>query len=98
MLLNEDFSDMRFVCEGGEEFPAHKAVLAAASDYFKTLFSGRWKTTAVDGKLETRNPPHIVKAMLSFIYTGSISDDLLDEHNRALVESSAWPPSTSSRL
>ena len=61
------------------------AVLAAASEYFKALFSGPWASNHADGEVRTSNPAHIMRALLSFVYTGQIDDTLLDTHAETLV-------------
>ena len=86
LLLSETFSDVRFVCaEGGEELPAHKAVLATASDYFHALFTGPWADTHADGAVATSNSPLIMRALLSFVYTGSMDEELLESNCEELV-------------
>jgi hypothetical protein len=35
-------TDMVFIADNGEEFPAHRIVLAGAAEYFRTMFSGAW--------------------------------------------------------
>jgi len=71
MLLNKRLSDCTFRCQadGGEEvtLPAHKVVLAAASPYFDALVSGRWGT---DGCITTTTDPAVLRAVLTFVYTG----------------------------
>ena len=47
-------------------------MLAAASEYFDVQFSGPWADNGSDGEVRTSNSPRIVKAVLCFIYTGSM--------------------------
>ena len=90
LCLSEKFSDVRFLCSEGDGeqevvLHAHKAVLAAASDYFSTLFSGPWADNCVDGAVKTSNSAHIMCAILSFVYTGRLEEGLLDANAPTLV-------------
>lgn len=94
LCMSDTFSDVRFLCSEGEgesagakevELHAHKAVLAAASEYFSTLFSGPWADSHADGVVKTANPPHIMRAILSFVYTGCLDEGLLDANAPTLV-------------
>lgn len=40
MVLSEEFSNVKLVCEDAVRIPAHKIVLASSSSYFKAVFSG----------------------------------------------------------
>ena len=90
LCMSEKFSDVHFLCsEGAGEqeavIHAHKAVLAAASEYFSTLFNGPWADNHADGAVKTSNPPHIMRAILSFVYTGHLDKGLLDANAPGLV-------------
>ena len=86
LLFSEAFSDVRFVCtDDGTTLHAHRAVLSAASEYFHALFSGPWASNHADGEVRTSNPSHLMRALLSFVYTGSIDDEVLDTHAETLV-------------
>lgn len=90
LCLSEKFSDVRFVCSEGDGehevvLHAHKAVLAAASDYFSTLFTGPWADNCVDGAVKTSNSAHIMRAILTFVYTGRLEEGLLDANAPTLV-------------
>ena len=90
LCLSEKFSDVRFLCSEGDGeqevvLHAHKAVLAAASDYFSTLFSGPWADNCVDGAVKTSNSAHIMRAILTFVYTGRLEEGLLDANAPMLV-------------
>ncbi|KAG2580052.1 hypothetical protein PVAP13_6NG299000 [Panicum virgatum] len=68
LLDSEDGSDVSFVVDG-EEFPAHRAVLAARSPVFKAQLLG----SMADAKMASITlhdiAPATFKAMLRFIYT-----------------------------
>jgi hypothetical protein len=76
ILLEKEFSDCMFVCPDGQVIPAHKCILAASSPYFKAAFGGQWKDT---DELHTTHPAHIIKAMLTMLYTGDTSSVSIKE-------------------
>jgi hypothetical protein len=85
LLFSEKFSDVRFVCAEGEVLHAHKSILAAASEYFSVLFSDRWADSNADGEVKTTNQTHIMRAILSFVYTGAMNPALLDDNSETLL-------------
>lgn len=79
LLFSEDFSDVKFVCkDDGAELFAHKNVLAAASEYFRSYFLGPWGEDHPNGTWETSNSSDTMKALLSFVYTGELSPSQID--------------------
>ena len=76
LLFSEEFSDVQFICEDGVTIPAHKNILAASSPYFKSVFNGPWKENE-NGILNTPHPAHIVKEMLTLIYSGKTDSQLV---------------------
>lgn len=66
LYLNENFADIHFVFDSGERIPAHKLLLATASDVFRAMFNGSYieKTEAkiVDASADA------FKEFLQFIY------------------------------
>ena len=85
MLFNEGFSDVAFICADKPEdkICAHKAVLAAASPYFQTLFSGNWQETKSNNEIQTQNSYAVMKLVLRFIYTGEINETIVN--NKAQI-------------
>ncbi|CAB9523031.1 RCC1 and BTB domain-containing protein 1 [Seminavis robusta] len=77
MLFSEKFSDVQFQFEDNTVVHAHKCVLAAASPYFDNYFSGPWGKNHPDGVWKTTNSVPIMKAVLTYIYTGSVDMDVL---------------------
>lgn len=71
LYLNEEMADFHFIVESDddlptERIPAHKIILANASDYFRAMFSGNWIE-----KSEVEVPdasPAAFKEFLQFIY------------------------------
>ena len=76
LLDSEDGSDVSFVVDG-EEFPTHRAVLAARSPVFKAQLLG----SMADAKMASITlhdiAPAMFKVMLRFMYT----DDLLQDED-----------------
>ncbi|XP_053554868.1 kelch-like protein 11 [Bombina bombina] len=72
------FCDMTLVFgSGSREFPAHRSVLAAATDYFAPLLSGQFEESRsgrVDMKWSTEPGPDLetVEAVVQYMYTGQI--------------------------
>ena len=86
MLFSEKFSDVHFACEdSGALLHAHKCVLARASPYFSALFEGPWSSQHEDGRIPTTNPELIMRAILSFVYTGSLDPKLLETSATTLL-------------
>lgn len=78
MLFSEQFSDVQIICSNGEAVHAHKCVLAASSPYFKAAFGGQWEETR-SGQLKTTHAVHIIKTMLTLLYTGKVNIELVKE-------------------
>jgi hypothetical protein len=85
LLFSEKFSDVKFKCQDGTTFHAHRNILAAASPYFSTAFEGPWGKQDENGLWETSNPPCVMEAALSFIYTGEVPPGHLDEQPEVML-------------
>ncbi|KAJ1276442.1 hypothetical protein BS78_05G214800 [Paspalum vaginatum] len=70
---------------GGEEFMAHKYVLAARSPVFKAALFGTMKESAATRIKIDDMEPRVFQAMLHFIYTDSVLDDQIDRADRTMV-------------
>jgi hypothetical protein len=62
----------------------HNNILAASAPYFDIAFSGPWKETQ-SGLLKTSHSAHIIKAMLTLIYTGKVNVIIVQEQPLAFV-------------
>uniref|UniRef100_A0A5K3F4Y7 BTB domain-containing protein n=1 Tax=Mesocestoides corti TaxID=53468 RepID=A0A5K3F4Y7_MESCO len=57
---------------GGREFPAHRVVLAASSDYFDAMFSnGMAESAQLEIELKSVSAD-VMEALLDFVYTGQV--------------------------
>jgi hypothetical protein len=86
LLFSSEFSDVTFVCPDGIEIPAHRSILAADNEYFRTFFGGKWWEQHPDGRWETKKSSNAIKALLSLIYTGEIQLDVTDAQFLELLE------------
>lgn len=73
LLLSEKHSDVTFVCSDDEtQLHAHKCILSSSSDFFDTYFDGPWGEQHPDGKWKTKFTSDVMKAFLTFVYTGKV--------------------------
>jgi hypothetical protein len=82
----EDLCDVVLIV-GGERFPAHKAVLAAASRVFKAMFTTNMKEKHAQEIVLSSLDPASWRIAVHFIYTAQV--DIADEETALLVLSSA---------
>lgn len=76
MRMHSVLTDVVLVVEG-KDFPAHRNVLAANSDYFMAMFSGHMATTS--DKVEVKEiTATAMEILLDFIYEGEI--DITEEN------------------
>ncbi|KAH8386811.1 hypothetical protein KR093_002722, partial [Drosophila rubida] len=77
LCMNDHYSDVEFVVEE-QRLPAHRAILAARSEYFRALlYGGMSETTQRQIALEV--PLDSFKVLLRYIYSGTLSLATLDE-------------------
>lgn len=69
ILFSEEHSDVKFVCPDGQVIPAHKCVVVASSPYFKASFRSWWEE-ADKAEVKIMFAAHIIKSILSLLYTG----------------------------
>jgi hypothetical protein len=77
MLFSEKFSDIKIICRDNVVIHAHKIVLAESSEYFSTAFGGPWTETE-SGEWKTWHPSHVMKVVLTLLYTGKVDKRLVD--------------------
>lgn len=77
LLFSSDQSDLYLVCNDGEILPAHKIIFAAASLYFKIAFDGPWTENNANGEWHIDHPSSIIKAVLTYISRGDVSESLV---------------------
>ncbi|XP_076804879.1 kelch-like protein 21 [Clavelina lepadiformis] len=53
-------------------FPSHRVVLAAASNYFRSMFTGMMRESYLDNVTIFDVAPHIMESLIDFCYTGTI--------------------------
>ncbi|XP_055838277.1 kelch-like protein 2 [Episyrphus balteatus] len=71
-LEKHELSDICIIASDDVEFHAHKIILSAGSDFFRTMFNGAlMESKAVQVKIKEVNGD-ILKLILIFIYTGAI--------------------------
>ena len=84
-LFSNKSADMLFVCEKDHaEIPAHSGLLSIASPlYFEPHLQGKWGEVPVDQKgrrrFVTQNSSAVMKAILTFVYTGEFEPSILDD-------------------
>ncbi len=63
------FTDVTLIC-GGVEFPAHKLLLSAASDYFSAMFTSGMVEAERDRVEIHGMEPGALKVLVDYCYTG----------------------------
>jgi BTB/POZ domain len=86
---SKDIDCLTFCCSDGKEVTAHPCFLSASSPYFKGFFSGPWATLHPDRKWETQYTSELMTVMLSFVYTGSVSNSQFTKNCQALYLAAA---------
>ncbi|KAH8396295.1 hypothetical protein KR222_007660, partial [Zaprionus bogoriensis] len=77
LCMNDRYADVEFLVEE-QRLPAHRAILAARSEYFRALlYGGMSETTQRQIALEV--PLDSFKVLLRYIYSGTLSLATLDE-------------------
>nr|CAB3259924.1 kelch-like protein 21 [Phallusia mammillata] len=65
------FFDMN-ICVGSTKIPCHRIVLAAASDYFRSMFGGTMKESFTNTVTIHDVEPSTMECLVDFCYTGSV--------------------------
>ncbi|XP_017853063.1 BTB/POZ domain-containing protein 9 isoform X2 [Drosophila busckii] len=77
LCMNERYADVEFVVEE-QHLPAHRAILAARSEYFRALLYGGM-SEATQRQIMLEVPLDPFKVLLRYIYSGTLSLASLDE-------------------
>jgi len=85
LLASGQLCDM-VVSAGGERIEAHKAILAARSPVFASMFSCPMRESAGGEVLLDDLPAPTVRALLTFLYTGEAAQVAGDEQTTALLK------------
>ncbi|XP_050435389.1 BTB/POZ domain-containing protein 9-like [Adelges cooleyi] len=90
-FLKEEFSDVVLVLEN-ERFPAHRAVLASRSDYFRGLLYGGFEETHQKEVPIEEGSPTSIKELLKYIYFGKMNLSVLESNVifELLILSNLW--------
>ncbi|CAB4476729.1 unnamed protein product [Rhizophagus irregularis] len=85
---NGYFSDINFTFDCGSNIKASKIILASRSEYFKTMFNGKWKESK-ESKIYIKDTKYkIFRHLLKYIYTNELDEGLnLDELKDLYIES-----------
>ena len=76
-------------CSDGIKLPAHKAILANASDYFAAQLYGTWaEVRNAHAEIEAEYSSYVMQMVLTHIYTGSFEPKALDKHAEELLNAS----------
>jgi len=94
MLFSERFSDVVFVCGGGDRIHAHRCVVAACSEQLSALLQGQWaETTGGErervAEVEMSQSGAAVRVLLRFMYTGEAEAGALDANLHEVLELAA---------
>ncbi|KAL1403682.1 hypothetical protein pipiens_005596 [Culex pipiens pipiens] len=79
LCMSYDYSDVTFIVED-EKLPAHRVILAARSEYFRALLYGGL-SESTQHEIHLKIPLKAFKALLKYIYSGSMSLSQMKEEN-----------------
>ncbi len=105
LLGTAQSNSVRFLLSGTVRMKAHRSVLSACSEYFRTLFTSKLAASPSlrAGIVHVDLEPRILKTILNFIYTGTDKHThFIDLHNmpetqKAQMSLNAWfTPATNS--
>mmetsp|Transcript_124132 Transcript_124132/g.356542 ORF Transcript_124132/g.356542 Transcript_124132/m.356542 type:complete len:447 (-) Transcript_124132:140-1480(-) len=78
LLFDEATSDVKFSVHG-EIIPAHRAILAARSQVFKSMLFGSMKEGTANEVELNSFPTQTTRQLIRFIYTGKVQEVLLED-------------------
>lgn len=78
---DEEFSDVTFVVEGRRVF-GHKLILSIVSDCFRAMFTTGFRESEANAEIEIHHSSYdAFMAMMEYIYTGRVSQNLVEMHS-----------------
>ncbi|WKY10431.1 hypothetical protein Q1695_002638 [Nippostrongylus brasiliensis] len=83
LFLNPNFSDVMFVVDG-EQFPAHKVLLAARSEYFRAMLYGGMKESDEGEIVLEETNVFAFRILLRYVYTAKLT--LLEYKEEQVME------------
>ncbi len=90
ILKTEEFSDIEFEVEG-KILKAHRNVMISRSSYFKGMLCENLKQDRLNKPIHIDNISYVgFRALLFYLYTGNIEDDLVCEIVCELMRISKW--------
>lgn len=90
LLLNKQFCDVQFEIEG-KIVDAHRNILAARSDYFKSILCENLKPNRLAKPIHIGNISHnAFQSMLFYLYTNQIEENTRPEIVCELMRASEW--------
>ncbi|RIA94083.1 hypothetical protein C1645_873664 [Glomus cerebriforme] len=73
---NQYFSDIKFIFDCGSNINVSKIILVSRSEYFKTMFNGKWKESN-ESKIYIKDTKYkIFRYLLKYLYTNELDQDL----------------------
>lgn len=79
LFADEAFSDVKIVTSDQQEIKAHKLVLSARSEVFKTMLCGSMSESQSNEILLVDFEPAVVKAFVRYLYDDTLSPDTMLE-------------------
>ena len=84
IFAEDQFSDVLVECDG-QAFKCHQVILSARSPVFMAMFQAGMKESKTKSVTIRDYNPEVVKEMLHFIYTGSLTDEISEEMAKDLL-------------
>lgn len=86
MFENAVGTDCIIQCDH-QQFDVHKFILMAHSEVFRAMFSHKETKENVESRIDLKDTPHFaVKHMLTYMYSGGMSEDLTDDEAPLVME------------
>ena len=88
LLFSDDFSDLVFVCPGGERIHAHRNIVSASSPHARVLLQGPWAENKDERVAVVQMPQSAaaVGTLLRFMYTGETDAAAMEASMSGVLE------------